>query len=75
VTAQAGQSPTHHIELASRRIVEYLVEAWTPIAALGTADASVVILLDHQPVSPLGNLPQGGDTWFSMVCLSVETRT
>ena len=36
---------------------------WRPnnVRALGTTDASVVILLDHLPTSPLGDLAEGGD--------------
>src|SRR5262249_46592436 len=49
------------VKLASGCILEHLVEAWTPIAALRAADASIVILLDHLPAAPLGDLPQNGD--------------
>ena len=61
-SSDAIDTPRHDdVELAPGRILEHLVEAWTPIAALGTTDASVVILLDHLPTSPLGDLAQGGD--------------
>ena len=43
------------------RILEHLVEAWTPVAALSTADTRVAVLLDHLPAPPLGDLAQGGD--------------
>src|SRR6516164_5513517 len=60
--AQPVDRPGHdHVKLAPLRIIEHLVEAWTPVTALGTTDASVVILLDHLPTSPLGDLAQGGD--------------
>jgi hypothetical protein len=35
-----------------------MVEAWTPVAALGTADTRVAVLLDHLPAPPLGDLAQ-----------------
>src|SRR6516225_4358743 len=60
--AEPVDRPGHdHVKLAPLRIIEHLVEAWTPVTALGTTDASVVILLDHLPTSPLGDLAQGGD--------------
>jgi hypothetical protein len=49
--------PSHDdIELAPLRILEHLVEAGTPVAALGTADTRIVILLDDLPAPPFGDL-------------------
>ena len=60
--AQAVDRPGHdHIKLAPLRILEHLVEAWTPVAALGTADTCVAVLLDHLPAPPFGDLAQGCD--------------
>src|SRR5215469_15530449 len=60
--AQAVDRPGHdHIKLAPLRILEHLVEARTLIAALGTADTRVAVLLDHLPAPPLGDLAQGDD--------------
>jgi hypothetical protein len=39
-------------------LLEHLVEARTPIAALGTADASIAVLLDDLPAPSLGYLAQ-----------------
>src|SRR5262249_14195220 len=60
--AQAVDRPGHdHIKLAPLRILEHLIEAWTPVAALSTADTRVAVLLDHLPAPPFGDLAQGGD--------------
>jgi hypothetical protein len=48
------------VELAPGRILEHLGEARTPIAAFGTADTGIVILLDDVPAPVLGDLAQGG---------------
>ena len=58
----AINTPRHDdVELAPGRILKHLVETWTSIAALRAADTGVVILLDHLPAPPFGDLAQGGD--------------
>ena len=50
---QGGVGPEAPITPADYRIFEHLVEAWTPIAALSTADTCVAVMLDHNA----GRLP------------------
>ena len=48
--------PLHDdVKLASLRILEHLVDARTLVAALGTADTGIVILLDYLPAPPVGD--------------------
>src|SRR6516165_4215317 len=61
-SSDAIDTPRHDdVELAPGRILKHLVETWTSIAALRAADTGVVILLDHLPAPPFGDLAQGGD--------------
>src|SRR6516225_1871271 len=61
-SSDAINTPRHDdVELAPGRILEHLVEAWTPIAALCAANACITVLLDDVPAPPFGDLAQGGD--------------
>src|SRR5262249_34949310 len=54
--SDAINRPRHDdIELAPASILQHLVEAGTLVAALGAADASILIARNHLPAPPLRN--------------------
>ena len=48
----------HNVKSAPLRILEHAIEPWAVFAALGAANAGILVHFDDRPAAPFGNLVQ-----------------